>query len=150
MFDALGSLLAESATIHQVRFDTETPAAVLGRTPSGVMEHLIVYFAPGLTDADRSAWETVWSRFVEEVMAEHALGFRGVAAGWLAEEVRYEGRGATGFVALLGWDSVEMHWDFRKTKEFQENIASVRDACEGMAMHHVIFQEGSRVKGGSL
>lgn len=116
---------------------------MLERTRSGLMEQLTVYFDPGLTDADRGRWETVWSRFMG-VMAAHAPGFHGVAAGWLVEAVQYDGQDATAFVALLGWDTVEMHRNFRATTDFQENVGPLRHGCKAMAMHHVVFQEAKR------
>lgn len=75
------------------------------------------------------------------MFADNAEGFKAVVAGWVVEEVPFEGSPATAFLATVGWDSVEQHLAFRNTKEFQESIVPVREGCKGRVFHHVKFQE---------
>lgn len=82
----------------------------------------------------------MYGKFIA-VLAEHAVGFKAVTAGWVVEEVQWEGNAATAFLATLGWDSVEIHLAYRNTKEFQESIVPIREGCKARAVHHVTFQE---------
>ena len=138
--DLVRPLLNGVPTVYHTHCAPESPASLLSRTPSGIIEHLICYFEPNLGEADRTRWGSVWGTFMK-VLAEHAAGFKGFTSGWVLEEVQYEGNAATGFVATLGWDSVEVHLAYRDTKEFQESILPVREGCKGRAVHHVKFQE---------
>lgn len=78
------------------------------------------------------------------MLSENAEGFKAVAAGWVEEEVQYEGSPATGFLATLGWESVDLHLAYRNTKAFQESIVPIREGCKGRVVHHVKFQEETK------
>lgn len=140
MSDNLRLLIESLPTVYHAHHAPVSPASVLDRTPSGIIEHLVFYFEPSLTEADRSRWEAVYGKFMA-VLAESAVGFKAVTAGWVVEELQYEGNAATVFFATLGWDSVEVHLAYRDTKEFQESIVPIREGCKGKAVHHVTFQE---------
>lgn len=128
-------------TVYHVHFAPHSPASLLSVTLSGVLEHLIFYFEPGLGEAERAKWEKVYTNFLH-VIASYAEGFKGVAAGWIEEELQYEGNAATAFLAMLGWQSVEAHLAYRETKEFEESIGAIVEGCKERVVHHVKFQEG--------
>lgn len=114
---------------------------MFNRTPSGVIEHLIFYLEPSLGKDDRGRWEAIFTTFMK-VVTENAAGFTGFTAGWVVEELQYEGSAATAFLATLGWDSVDIHLAYRTTQAFQESIVPIREGCKERVVHHVIFQEG--------
>ncbi len=77
-----------------------------------------------------------------KVIQQHAKGFRDTSSGWIVEEVEHPSVGTgLGYVAAVGWDSVEAHMAFRETEEFKNAMGQMGGGVKGAEMYHVKFQE---------
>ena len=115
---------------------TPHPATAALGTASPVTEVLTVYLEKQDNDFVAKVNQ------LTKVIAENADGFKGVAGGWVIEDVEYKGKKGKAYVATLGWESVEAHMAFRETSEFKDNIHLLREGPMGMELHHTEFVVG--------
>lgn len=64
--------------------------------------------------------------------------------GWSIEPHKHEKLGegvdGRGFVAFVGWPTIDAHMKFRETEEFKEIIPLLRTGPTALAVHHVAFK----------
>lgn len=92
------------------------------------------------TSASTSAFDDRWSSF-RSTLEKHAEGYRSSSAGWIVEELEYEGEKAKAFAIFVGWDSVDAHMKYRDTQAFKESIQSLREGLKGVKAYHAVLQE---------
>lgn len=131
-------------TMHHATLTPHAAAAAALGTASPVTEVLTCYFDK--KDEGGGGFEAKFEAKFEQlaqVVAAHAEGFRGGAAGgWVVEEEGVEFKGEKGkraYVGLLGWESKEAHMAFRETEAFRDNIHLLREDPVGMEVHHTRF-----------
>ncbi|KIW78342.1 hypothetical protein Z517_08177 [Fonsecaea pedrosoi CBS 271.37] len=78
--------------------------------------------------------------FQSAVKAEVDSGPLASAAGMTHAEVERDGVKGKAVKLVIGWESVERHNEFRKTKAYKENIALLAKGPNKIEMHHVAFQ----------
>lgn len=115
---------------------TPHPATAALGTASPVTEVLTVY-----VEKEENDFVTKINQLAK-VISENADGYKGVAGGWVIEDVEYKGKKGKAYVVTLGWESVEAHMAFRETAAFKENIHLIRDGPLGMELHHTEFVVG--------
>lgn len=131
--------------MYHINFTPHPPRAALSDTNTPVTEVLTMFFPQGISSEDQAAY----SKKLESFPAP-----RGVVAGWAIEDSfpyeKAEGGKAKVFTALLPWQSVKEHEDFRNTQEFKDNISIIRQApgLQGMSVVHVKCTEVQRSVGG--
>ncbi|PMD41639.1 hypothetical protein L207DRAFT_458175 [Hyaloscypha variabilis F] len=81
-------------------------------------------------------WDIAWARWVAFVQG--VPGFLGIAGGPVLEEVDGNERA---FIALVGWESVEVHEAYHRTRHFKEEGRRVLlDEAGGYAYYgHIAF-----------
>lgn len=139
------TLLDGGPALHHVPFTPHPARAALSDTTSPATEVLTVFFPTSYSEADQQKFESNMKELVG-ALEKNADGFKGSAAGWAIEEVdnaKAEGGKAKAFVAVIGWQSVKHHHDFRENKAFKDNIHLLRDAKDlvGFEVFHVPFLE---------
>ncbi|CZR54090.1 uncharacterized protein PAC_03973 [Phialocephala subalpina] len=84
------------------------------------------------------AWDMAWANWVSIV--QNVPGFMGIAGGPVLEAVDGHERA---FIALVGWESVEVHEAYHRTKHFLERRGILLDPAEGGYAYfgHIAFQE---------
>lgn len=110
-----------------------------------VTEFVTFYFPSSISSDDKKDFDEAMASFLDAPQ-QHADGFRGASTGWIVEEVEHASVGkGRGYVAALGWNSVEAHMAFRETDEFKKAIAPIREKAKGSVMYHIKFQEKSGI-----
>ncbi|KAK3079459.1 hypothetical protein LTS18_004811, partial [Coniosporium uncinatum] len=138
--------------IHHVHLSPHPATAALSTAP--VTEILVRYFPTSLSDSDKKAVEDNLSQFSSKSgLTPGEAGFYGASSGWVLEEVandKSEGGKGTAHLALLGWQSVDAHEQFRQTQGFKDNISLIREApkMQGMEVQHVAFTQLTSTAGG--
>lgn len=88
------------------------------------------------TDAN---WDAAWANWVSIV--QHVPGFLGIAGGPVLETV--DGH-KNAFVALVGWENVEVHDAYHHTKHFRDRRRILLDPCKGFNYYgHIVFGSSS-------
>lgn len=107
------------------------------------MTQLVTFYLPSSMSAeDKNSFHAKMIEF-GKVIQQHAKGFRGTSSGWVVEEVEHPSVGiGLGYVAAVGWDSVEAHMAFRETEEFKNAMGQMGGGVKGAEMYHVKFLEG--------
>ncbi len=137
----VGSILDGALSIHHANLKPQPPSASASSFPAPVTELVTFYFPSSTSSSDKTDFDNAVSKF-SKVPQQHADGFRGFCGGWIVEEVEHASVGkGCGYVAAVGWDSVDAHMAFRETKEFKEAIVDLRGRAKGSVMYHVKFQE---------
>ena len=130
----LATIMDSGFTMYHANLSPHPPSAAV---TAPVTECLTFYFT-----SHNSTFEQNIHKFLN-VCKEHAEGLRGTSAGWLLEDIPHEsiGEGKKGkaYVALLGWDSVEKHMQFRDNAAFKENRHLVSEGRVGREAHHTVF-----------
>ncbi|KAI4869609.1 hypothetical protein F4820DRAFT_384667 [Hypoxylon rubiginosum] len=129
---------------HHAAF-TPFPPAVLdvqsSATRAGVTEVLHAYFAPDISEAQRSSVERTMREFVARVEPLAGGGMTGeVALGWTVEDdVQFKGEPCRALVGLLGWTGVDAHVKTREAEGFAEVVSMLRnlEGLKGLEMCHV-------------
>ena len=121
-------------TMLHANFAPHPPTAALGTT-SPVTEVLTFYF-----EGENDGFDSKLRQFIK-VISDNAEGFKAASGGWVIEDVEYKGKKGKAYVAILGWESVEAHMNFRETQTFKDNINIVRADPLGMEVHHTEFLE---------
>ncbi|KAI9803899.1 MAG: hypothetical protein M1825_001779 [Sarcosagium campestre] len=126
---------AVKPSVYHVNFAPHPPPAF--RAP--VTEYFATFHHPAISADERCSFETAIAAITRAV--DGAKGSKGVAGGWVLEELDYErlpGGKAKPYVAVYGWESVEAHMAFRETDAFAATIGPIRSALKGnMSMHHI-------------
>lgn len=68
-------------------------------------------------------------------------GYLGMSAGITYEEIEKDGVKGKAAVAVLGWQSIEVHLAFRKKEAFSKNIHLLRSSAKSIDMKHVVFMQ---------
>ncbi|WPH04201.1 Hypothetical protein R9X50_00708900 [Acrodontium crateriforme] len=92
------------------------------------------FWFDGAPPADYIDGATKFGKLIEE---SKFAGYHGLAVGVTHEELEREGVKGQAAVAIIGWDSVEKHMEFRNTDAFKENIHLLRSSMKKVEMHHV-------------
>ena len=129
--------LSGPAALHHANLSPHPPAPATSSTRSPVTECLTLYHP---TTVDTSSFDEKWSSF-RSTLEQHAEGFKASSAGWIVEELEYEGEKTKGFAIFTGWESVDAHMKYRDTEHFKESIGPLREGLKGVKMHHVTFLE---------
>ena len=89
---------------------------------------------------DTAAFEERWSSF-RSALEQHAEGYKASSAGWVVEELEYEGKKSKPFTIFIGWESVDAHMKYRETEHFKQTIGFMREGLKGIKAHHAVLQE---------
>ena len=68
-------------------------------------------------------------------------GFRAASAGWVVEELEYEGEKYKTWAGFLGWESMDAIVQYRKTEDFRGTIGGLREGSKASEAHYVLFRE---------
>jgi len=68
-------------------------------------------------------------------------GFLGLAIGKTHEEVERECVKGHAMVLAIGWQSVDLHMEYRASQGFKDNIHLLRSTAKKIEMHHVAFMQ---------
>lgn len=80
-------------------------------------------------------WDAAWAKWVSIV--QHVPGFLGIAGGPMIGEV--DGH-KNAFIALVGWENVEVHDAYHHTKHFRDRRRILLDPAEKYAYYgHLAF-----------
>lgn len=80
-------------------------------------------------------WQHAWNLWVSIV--QHVPGFLGIAGGPIIEKV--DGK-PDAFIALVGWENVEVHDAYHHTKHFSDRRRILLDPCKGFNYYgHLAF-----------
>ncbi|KAI9722677.1 MAG: hypothetical protein M1812_001608 [Candelaria pacifica] len=138
----LDTILGAPPNLIHVNFDPHPPARAISNNSSRVTEMCRFVFSAGLSDSQKSDFESSFVSFAKA--AEKADAFRGMSSGWVVEEIEHsslKGEKGKAFVAAIGWQSVDGHMEFRKTDEFKDTIKVLREKSISVDAHHVSFTE---------
>lgn len=84
-------------------------------------------------------WDAAWAKWVSIV--QHVPGFMGIAGGPILETV--DGH-KNAFIALVGWESIEVHDAYHHTKHFRDRRRILLDPCHGFNYYgHLLFGSSS-------
>lgn len=81
------------------------------------------------------------AKLTAKMKKENIQGVVGAAAGITYEEVEKDGVKGKAAVVLIGWESIDVHMEFRKTDFFKENMGLLRSNAKKITMSHVKFLE---------
>ncbi|KAF8846538.1 hypothetical protein BDZ45DRAFT_608827 [Acephala macrosclerotiorum] len=83
------------------------------------------------------AWDMAWANWVSIV--QNVPGFMGIAGGPVLEAVDGCERA---FIALVGWENVEVHEEYHHTEHFRQRRRILLDPAEGGYAYygHIAFQ----------
>lgn len=132
-----GKVLDGPASISHANLSPYPPTAALSSSRTPVTECLTLYHP---ADADTAAFEKKWSA-ARSSLEQNAEGFRASSAGWVVEELEYEGEKCKAFAVFIGWDSVDAHMRFRETEHFKKSIVPLREGLKGVTACHATMVE---------
>jgi hypothetical protein len=86
-------------------------------------------------------WDAAWANWVSIV--QHVPGFMGIAGGYMIEPVDGHERS---FIALVGWESVEVHDAYHHTEHFMSRRRILLDPCFRYNYYgHIAFRNDDEV-----
>jgi len=136
--------------MFHAHFTPHPPTEALSDHVSGATEILTAYFPSDYSEADQKTFDDNIRKLVAVVEKEAGTSHKASAGGWVVEELEIPGTSEKGkaYQALIGWQSMEAHMEFRNNKTFQENIPLLRNAkdLKKVAMTHY---SGTQVTAGS-
>jgi hypothetical protein len=89
-------------------------------------------------------WDAAWAKWVSIV--QHVPGFMGIAGGPIIGNV--DGH-ENAFIALVGWENVEVHNAYHHTKHFKDRRRILLDPCQGFNYYgHLAFGDNGMESGG--
>jgi len=142
--DQLGSLLSGPGSLYHVHFDDHPPFPALIGDDVHVTEFLTVYFPQDYSSEDQKAFDQNVEKFLD-VAKGNAEGLKDARAGWIMEDLDDPNTSEKRKVwtALVGWDKVESHLNYRNTPAFQDNVHLLRGAknLKGLVNVHVAVTE---------
>ncbi|KAK5459852.1 hypothetical protein LTS15_003981 [Exophiala xenobiotica] len=146
----VGSMVSGDLGMYHVHFDPHPPTKALVDTSAHVTEFITAYFPKGYSAEDQKTFTDSMNKFVD-VVGSTAEGFKAAIGGFVEEELTdpKSSEPCLGYVALIGWTSVEAHLKYRETQAFKDNIHYLRGAkdLQNVAVFHVPAKE---VQKGSL
>jgi hypothetical protein len=94
-----------------------------------------------------TAWDMAWANWVSIV--QHVPGFMGIAGGPVIEAVNGCERG---FIALVGWENVEVHDAYHHTKHFRDRRRILLDPAKDEYAYygHIAFAHNEGEETGRL
>lgn len=136
------SILDGPMDVSHANLTVHPPSSSLNPDAASVVEVVGHYFSAGLSDSDKSSFESNLDQFAN-VLEDEATGYKGFLGGWVVEELdhpKVEGK-AKLWQSLIGWESVDAHMAFRETEAFKSNVHLMRpDGNKASTMHHVRFE----------
>ncbi|KAK3690190.1 hypothetical protein B0T22DRAFT_463142 [Podospora appendiculata] len=104
-----------------------------------------IHPAANLTEAKEKAVEEGFAHFQTAISAEAPQSDGGLVAGWGQVEFEHKGVPSRRFTCLIGWKSVEAHYECKTTPVFTDNIHHLRDPqAIGVEMVHYAFSESAQ------
>lgn len=89
-------------------------------------------------------WDSAWAKWIGIV--QHVPGFMGIAGGYMIEPVDGHEKA---FIALVGWENVEVHDAYHHTEHFRERRRILLDPCERYNYYgHIAFADSGAEKKG--
>lgn len=136
----VAGLLTGSMSMYHVGFDPHPPtSALVGSTPQ-VTEFITAYFPKDYSAEDRKTFHEGMREF-GHVVSKTAEGYQASLGGFIEEEIidPKTSEPCLGYVALIGWESVQAHLNYRETQAFKDNIHYLRGAkdLKNVAVFHV-------------
>lgn len=84
-------------------------------------------------------WDAAWAKWVSIV--QHVPGFMGIAGGYMVGPVNGHDKA---FIALVGWENVEVHNAYHHTQHFRDRRRILLDPCKGFNYYgHIAFGSSS-------
>lgn len=116
---------------------------------SPATEIITAYLPEDYSDADKKTFEENFKKLIAAV-EKHAGTYKASAGGWVVEKLPIPGTSENGLVwtALIGWESVQAHLDFRQTQAFKDNIHWFRGAKD-LKHVDVVHYNGTQVNKGA-
>lgn len=138
--DKVAGILKGSMTMYHVGIEPHPPtAALVGSTPQ-VTEFIMAYFPKDYSAEDRKTFDEGMRAFGEAV-SKTSQGYKTSVGGFIEEEVvdPKTSEPCLGYVALVGWESVQAHLSYRETQAFKDNIHYLRGAkdLKNVVVFHV-------------
>jgi hypothetical protein len=122
--------------LYHVHFDPPTPGPAL----TSATEFLRVYFPVDYSEADQKSFHEGMLTF-GKIVKDNWQGCKDTRGGWAKEEVENPKSGEKSrlYVAVIGWENVQSHMDFRETSHFKDNVHYLRGAkdLQHVEMTHV-------------
>lgn len=109
----LMTIVDGSIDMRHVQFDPHPPSAAVSSSMSPVTEVLTAYLA----EKDDQYPER--AKKFGEILSSKASGFRGIARGWVFEEIAKpdsDDEKGPAYMAVIGWESVEKHMQVSKPR----------------------------------
>lgn len=89
-------------------------------------------------------WDAAWAKWVSIV--QHVPGFMGIAGGYMLEPVDGHEKA---FIALVGWENVEVHDAYHHTQHFRDRRRILLDPAERYNYYgHIAFGDSGAEKEG--
>jgi len=127
-------------SLYHVHFEPFPPSVAF----SEATEFITAYFPADYSSEDQQTFHDSMKKFGAIVKSAWE-GCRGSVGGWVAEELEdpKTSEKAKAYIALIGWQSVQSHMDFRETQSFKDNIHVLRGAkdLKNVAVVHVEAKE---------
>ena len=133
----LTSILDKPPSVHHAHLSPFPLASLTSTSISPVTECTTLYRP--LNDDTSAFWER-WVTF-RKATEEYASGYKASSAGWIEEELEYEGEMYKGFEIYIGWESVETHMKWREHEKFKEVVKGLQIGLKTIKPHHVVLQE---------
>lgn len=121
--------MAARPTFAHIDFEGD----LAGALKAPVTEVATFYFQGGTPENYLQGVKDFINLCVKETPDQKLYGF---ATGITQEELERDGVKGRSGVLVVGWESVESHMEFRKTKVFQENRESMRQGAGAIEVHH--------------
>ncbi|KAK4944480.1 hypothetical protein LTR10_016154 [Elasticomyces elasticus] len=140
----LVSLCSGPGKMYHVHWDNHPPVAALVGDGVHATEFLTVYFPQDYSADDQKAFDQNVYKFLD-VCKGSAESLKAGYGGWIVEDLddpnTSEKRKA--WTAVVGWDKVESHLNFRNTPAFQDNVHLLKGAkdLKGLVNVHVAVKE---------
>lgn len=138
----------DSAQLFHCHFTPHPPSEALSDHVSPTTEIRVFYFASDFNDHDGAA-DMVKQQVAN--MEKEAKSHTASAGGWTEEEVSIPGTSDKGkaYVALIGWQSMEAHMEWRATPAHEENL-KIMDKYKDQIKHHSVTHfSGTQVQKGA-
>lgn len=114
------------------------PEGSLNKTFSAPVTEIAVFGFEGGPPEDYLDNVAKLSKIFDE---EKPDGYLGMSAGVTYEEIEKDGVKGKAAVVAIGWQSVDVHMEFRKSETFSKNIHLLRSSAKSIDMKHVAFMQ---------
>ncbi|KAK3320220.1 hypothetical protein B0T19DRAFT_434099 [Cercophora scortea] len=137
----LTTIASESAPIQEDFVIFTNP---IDATLTAQVVELVSWIHPttSLTEAKKKAREDGFAHFQTAISAAAPQSDGGLVAGWGQVEFEHKGVPSHRLTCLIGWKSVEAHYECKTTELFTSNIHHLRDPeAIGVEMVHYAYRE---------